>query len=554
MILALHLHKRLLIFLLIFLKSVYTDDANIDWKKFDEAYFPNFDIKSFIISENDMLDALIHINHNTAAGPDRLPAIFLKNCSKSLALPLARLFNWSLDSGTFPTSWKSSFVKPIFKSGKRNDICNYRGIAKLSAIPKLFEKMVCDQIYGQCNNFILENQHGFIKGKSTSTNLLEFTSHVISQMELGYQIDSVYTDFSKAFDKVSHQIMTYKLHRYGFEPNLVKWINSYLSDRFQIIKMDSYLSKRFPVLSGVPQGSHLGPLLFAVLINDIVNVIKSNVLLYADDMKIYRDISSTSDCLVLQSDMDRISEWCVLNKISLNIAKCKVISFCRKKTTLNHHYVIDGSILERVEKMLDLGVLLDCKLNFKLHINSVISRSNRMLGFIKRSAREFDDPFAIASLYFSLVRSILEYANVVWCPYYAIDLNRIERVQRNFSRFALRRLRWIDNVLPSYDARLKLLGLSTLEERRNMSCAVFVFDVLQGKISSPYLLSRLNFKVPRLLRQYQLLYTSNHRTNYGQHEPVNNMCSVFNKYDFLFDFNITRTVFKNRIRNLMNLS
>lgn len=347
--------------------------------------------------------------------------------------------------------------------------------------------------------------------------------------------------------------MIYKLQRYGFDSKIVKWISSYLVDRSQIVKMDSFTSEQIPVLSGVPQGSHLGPLLFAILINDIVNVITSKVLLYADDMKICREISSVSDCILLQQDLDRISEWCVLNKISLNISKCKFITFSRKKTVLNYNYKIDESYLARVQEILDLGVLLDNKLNFKLHINSVISKSNRMLGFIKRSVKDFDDPFALASLYFSLVRSILEYANVVWSPYYDIDQKRIERVQRNFSRFALRRLHWNNNLLPNYEARLKLLGLSTLESRRKMFSAVFVCDLLQNKISSSNLLSRINFKIPRQLRQYHLLYTDSHRTNYGHHELVNNICNNFNNFDYLFDFNISRVTFKNRIKMSNNL-
>lgn len=333
---------------------------------------------------------------------------------------------------------------------------------------------------------------------------------------------------------------------------IVKWINSYLIDRSQTVKMDSFTSTRIAVLSGVPQGSHLGPLLFSILINDIVNVIHSKVLLYADDMKIYREISTVLDCTQLQQDLENISEWCSLNKISLNISKCKFITFCRKKTVLNYNYKINGSNLDRVQEILDLGVLLDHKLTFKLHINSVISKSNRMLGFIKRSVKDFNDPFAIASLYFSLVRSILEYANIVWSPYYCIDQIRIERIQRNFSRFALRRMHWNNNILPRYDARLKLLGLSTLESRRLMFAAVFVCDLLQNRISSTSLLSRLKFKVPRQLRQYQLIYIESHRTNYGQHEPVNNICNIFNTFDYLFDFNITRVTFKNRIKMINN--
>lgn len=531
-----------------FFKSVYQNDNQLNSNELNQTVFPCYDIRTSVVSESDVLNIISSLNESVSSGPDGLPPIFLKKCASGIVKPLTQLFNWSLTSGVFPEKWKLSFLKPIFKAGRRNDIRNYRGIAKLSIIPKLFEKLVYDQLYDQVGNFISDYQHGFMKRKSTSTNLLEFTSSAIKRIEKGSQIDTIYTDFSKAFDRISHSILLYKLERYGFSTNIINWIGSYLRNRHQLVKMDAFRSSTFPVTSGVPQGSHLGPLLFNVLINDIVQVIDCEVLLFADDMKIYSSISDSNDCLRLQTDINNIFNWCKVNKIDLNISKCKAITFSRKAKPFDYDYHINGELLTRVTEINDLGVLLDSKMNFKLHFGSVVNKANRMLGFINRSSKDFDDPFALRSLYFCFVRSVLEYASVVWTPYYKVDITRLERIQKRFTRFALRPLRWTDQ-LPPYNTRLVLLNLLSLESRRTSFCAMFIRDLLQSKILSPVLLSRLKFKFGRTLRSQFCLYAEPHRTNYGYREPVNNMIMEFNNFYFLFDLNISREMFKQSITN-----
>jgi len=163
-------------------------------------------LSSLNISAEEVVNCISGLDLNCGPGPDQIPPILLTNCVFSLAYPLSYLFNFSLNSGVFPELWKSSFLVPVHKSGVKTAIENYRGIAKLSTIPKLFEKIVVQKIEPILDPLLNEQQHGFRGGRSTTTNLAVFTSSILCFMEKGLPVDAVYTDFSKAFDRVNHSI------------------------------------------------------------------------------------------------------------------------------------------------------------------------------------------------------------------------------------------------------------------------------------------------------------------------------------------------------------
>lgn len=326
---------------------------------------------------------------------------FKKNAANSLAEPLTILFNKSLVNGLFLKEWKISFLTPIFKAGSKQIISNYRPICKISVIPKIFEKIICDKILFVVREHISIFQHGFIPGRSTATNLAIFVNHIISNFESYSQTDIIFTDFAKAFDRVNHKILLHKLACLGFHSNLLKWIESYLTGRVQIVKIDTSFSDPIYVPSGVPQGSHIGPLLFLLFINDISDIfIHSKCLLYADDLKLYRKIESFHDCLLLQDDFERLSQWCDINSLHLNLSKCQVLTCSLKKIWINYRYNLNNVIIERISQKKDLGIILDDKLSFKPHIDHIISKSNSMLGFIKRNTREFSDLLTLKTIYF----------------------------------------------------------------------------------------------------------------------------------------------------------
>lgn len=322
---------------------------------------------------------------NKGCGPDGIPPLFLRNCRCSICEPLFILFNLSLNSGRIPAVWKRSYVVPIFKSGDIRYIKDYRPISKLSTIPKLFEKIIYDSIFPLLLPTIIAQQHGFVNKKSTETQLCEFVHIIATAMSQGSQVDVVYTDYSKAFDKISHNILIHKLERVGICGDLLRWLISYLRDRTQAVTIKGHCTSFIPVTSGVPQGSHLGPLMFNIFVNDVVEIFKnSNFLLYADDKKILRLISEPSDSLALQEDLNNLNVYCSNNSLFINAKKCNVITFTRKSNPITSNYFIGTNQIERVNEVRDLGVLLDSELTFKSHINRCTTKAYKMLGFIMR--------------------------------------------------------------------------------------------------------------------------------------------------------------------------
>ena len=407
---------------------------------------------------------------------------------------------------------------PRFKTGKRRDVRN-KGIAKLSDIPRIMEKIVCGMLHSSEKALISKHQHGFMRVSSTTTNLIDFTSYVKTLKELGHQTDVIL-----------------KLKKLGFNPNMILWIKSYLKNRKLYVKIGSDMSEQFEATSGIPQGSHLGPLIFIIFINDLVTFIgtRSRSLLFADDSKIFMKVSVIEDCIQLQEVINLVEEWCALNRLYLNVAKCKVMIFTRKVNGgIHFEYKIGAHILERVNLIKDLGVWFDGKMSFIENIDRIIAKAFAMLGFVIRCSKEFKDPYVLKSLYCCFVRSILEFSSGVWCPYYKVHISRIESIQKRFLKFALRDLGWRDRlILPPYTDRLQLLNMNTLEHRREVGMVMFMVKLLKGDIDAAHLLTQADVQLSNRTsdRRSCFFQIPHHRTNYGKYEPVNYMCILFNSF------------------------
>lgn len=366
--------------------------------------------------------------------------------------------------------------------------------------------------------------------RSTETNLCEFTQLVSDSMDQGFQMDVVYTDYSKAFDKISHSLLIRKLSEYGIHGDLLRWLESYLRSRSQAVTIKGYCSSFVPISSGVPQGSHLGPLLFLIFINDVfMNFIHSKCLIYADDTKIFMKISSVSDCLLLQSDLSRLVDYCVDNSLFLNTKKCHVISFCRKPKPIIFDYKFNDSIISRVSVIRDLGVYLDSKLTFNAHYESITSRAYRMLGFILRVGRVFEHPSTLLLLYNSFVRSVLEYSSSVWNPQYIVHIDNIEWIQNKFLKHCRYRFPSdsIDYIL-------------SLEDRRRVKDQILLFKILSNVIESPFLLQNIFFHCPRpSSRKKKTFWTPASNTNYRKNMFLSRACDQFN--DAFSDIDIFNT-------------
>lgn len=531
-----------------FFSSTYSDahyDVNSEY-----PYMINSSqiISIVTVYTSHIVNCIKTFKSSNLSGPDGIPSVVLKNCSSSLAVPLSIIFNISLKYGYFPKIWKESYIIPLFKSGNKSFISNYRGIAKLSDIPKLFEKCIVDSLTHQVSSLLTPLQHGFRKGLSAMTNILHLTTLVNRAFINGYQTDVIYTDFSKAFDKVNHNLLLTKLDKLGFNNTYLSWIKSYLLNRTQSIKFKSAVSRKIPVRSGVPQGSHLGPILFLLFINDMPEAIKyCNILMYADDVKIFLSLQQNSDFSLLQNDLDNFCTWCHQNLMELNTKKCKIMIFSRGREIV-HPYFLSNCQLELVTSFSDLGILLDTKLNFIQHITMAVNKARGVLAFIKRWSKEFDDPTVTKRLFTALVRPILEYGSVIWDPHYNVHSDHIESVQKQFLLFCLRNAYHTFIDLPPYSTRLSQINLPTLKSRRTMLNISFLMNLINGNICSDFLLNNLHFNIPqRSLRSYDLLYVRTHRTNYAMADPVRKLCCCFNQFSNFIDFASSLSVIKRNI-------
>ncbi|CAG4961893.1 unnamed protein product [Colias eurytheme] len=271
-------------------------------------------------SLKDVKEALASLKPKRSAGPDGIPAFLFRDCSGILAKPLQYIFNTCMRLETFPAQWKVTRVIPVPKGKVKSDISGYRPVAVLSTPAKVFEAAIYRAMQKQISSLISDAQHGFWPGRSTTTNLLNFMSNVVPAVDSGHQVDVAYFDFRKAFDTVDNDILLNKLALLGCTPHLLKFFSSYLKDRQQYVDYKGCLSDSYYTLSGVSQGSNLGPLEFIIMINDLPQVIKHGVcLLFADDLKLLLEVRDKMDSERLQQDIDSIVEWSHRNKLYFNV-------------------------------------------------------------------------------------------------------------------------------------------------------------------------------------------------------------------------------------------
>jgi len=428
---------------------------------------------------DQVINVLSNLDVNSACGPDNISPLVLKNCSYAIAPSLTIVFNSSLQSGTVPNSWKCANVVPIFKKGDKCQVSNYRPISLISTIDKAMERCVFDHLYPLVEGRLHPLQHGFCKGRSCTTQLIQVYHQIGSVLDKGGQVDMIFLDFSKAFDCVSHPLLLYKLRTfYGVDGVLLSWISDYLSNRSQRVVIENSSSAVLPVLSGVPQGSILGPLLFLLYINDLPSVTSNCITaLFADDSKCFTEIRSYNDCNLLQNDLDKLVEWSNTWEMDFNASKCKVLTITRCHSPVQYCYTINGSPLEKVGVFKDLGVFIDETLSFNSQVDQLVLKCNKVCGFIKRSVG-FKAPNVVKlRLYKALCLSILDYCSPVWSPQSKQNIKKLESVQRSMSRFLL------NNTEISYPQRCVDLRILPLSFRREMNDLILIFNCMYGSLN-----------------------------------------------------------------------
>lgn len=442
-------------------------------------------------SLDEVNNAMNKIDLKTDAGPMDISAKFIKYNQNILAPVLCNAYNAIMRTGVIPESWKESFLVPIPKKGRVTEVTNFRGIAIQSIIPKIFDRILTEKIYKHFEPLIPASQHGFVKKRSTTTNLIEASTFIQNGMRSGGQVDVVYFDFSKAFDRLNHQVLAKKLAKYGFPYCLFRAILAFVTNRKLILRDEGKPTDIAHITrSAVPQGSHLGPLIFVIFCADIASCIRDlpvKLLSFADDTKFLAHVNSEYERRILQTAIDNLVNWSVENHMDLNHLKTYHVSYTNNgRQKYNSYYHIGLNRIAISEETRDLGIIFDKRLQFKKHIANTMTKARIALNIGIRFCRDVGTPTIMKKILTCYVTPIIEYGCIIWHERQITEERKLEQFIKIATRIALGRPRSIlhPRYMPFIERR-RQLNLRTYEQRRKITCAIFAKKVCNGDISSP---------------------------------------------------------------------
>ncbi|KAL5254842.1 hypothetical protein ACHWQZ_G014322 [Mnemiopsis leidyi] len=427
------------------------------------------------VRSSDVKKQLLKLNIFKSSGPDGVHPKLLKSLAydDSFVEAVTQLFVKCSETGTLPEVWKSASVVALFKKGTKSDPLNYRPVSLTCILCKVYEKLVREHLLDFLEGRISKHQHGFVKGKSCLSNLLETFDNILNLLDEGVPVDLLYFDFSKAFDTVPHFRLLSKLEGFGIKGKVLEIIKDFLTERTMRVCVEGQWSEVKHVLSGVPQGSVLGPLLFILYVNDLPDIVKNKIKLFADDLKL---ICNANDNRSIADDILELEIWESIWGLKFNPSKCKVVHV-HFNNNPNVKYSLNGVELEVSAQEKDLGVITHSSLLWNEQIKTSVSKANQMICWVVRNLINREKNVMLA-IYKALIRPHLEYCVQLWNPVVAHGnwgtVLELESVQRRFTRL-------IDEVgtLP-YSRRLEILNLTTLAERRIRGDLIEAFKATSG--------------------------------------------------------------------------
>ena len=462
--------------------NIYTDDfekANLFNNYFQgqtvlddsNAVLPDLPEPSYLTSlssiafdPQEVEEILRTLKTDKASGPDGLSNRILKELSHELSSPLCSLFNKSLSLGKFPSPYKDANVTPVHKKGDLSLVSNYRPISLLNSVAKLFEKLVFKYLYNhlQDNNMLSSLQSGFIPGDST-VNQLAYLYHIFTKtLDAGKEVRTVFYDISKAFDRVWHEGLIYKLKAAGVSEDVLKWIQSYLSGRRQRVVLPGSFSEWVYIKAGVPQGSILGPLLFLLYINDIVKNIGSNIRLFADDTSLFIIVDNpTTAALCLNSDLEKLSRWAAIWLVTFNPSKNESLLISRKINKPIHPPLYMQNVqIQEVSSHKHLGLYFSNDCSWHQHIDYIKQKAWFRIHIMRKLKFKLDRK-SLETIYLTFIRPLLEYGDVIWDNCTQYEKNELDKIQNEAARITTGTTK-----LVSLDNLYKEVGWQTLHRRR----------------------------------------------------------------------------------------
>ena len=509
----------------VFGDPVFQTDAIDSYLSTDSELSSGLDYIDFNVF--DINNAINDIPNNSAPGPDGITPKILKECKESLAYPLSLMWRKSLDLGLIPKQCKLSYIVPIYKKGRKDKPENYRPISLMSQIIKLFERIIKKQlvIYLESNNLIGNFQHGFRKHRSCLTQLVSHYTQIFDLINSGHNVDVIYLDFARAFDKVNHLILLKKARKLGISGKLLNWIKCFLLERTQTVVLEGFNSKVEFVKSGVPQGTVLAPLLFIIMINDLPNVLKHcSLSSFADDTKVVKTIKELTDQVLMAEDLINIFKWSEENKLPFNCSKFTLLQYCSKhiQTVPEYHYLtLDRSKITKVDHVKDLGVIMSSNLKFNDHMTHIISRCKQLTRWLLRTFKS-RDKLSMMTLWKTLILSRLDYCSQLWSPNKVGDMQELGALQRTFTYY----INEVSNL--DYWGRLAHLKLYSIERRFERYNIIYAWKIIERIIVQPESFRETDIS-SRTGRKFLFSNSSQtHQVSKFSETPFNRVRKVFN--------------------------
>jgi hypothetical protein len=424
--------------------------------------------------ESEIIDIINSLDLDKASGPDFISHRMLKGVSRTISKPLSILFNRSLQEETFPDSWKMAHVIPLYKKNDKSMPSNYRPVSLLSCCGKLFERIIFKHMYNYFleNNLIYKYQSGFLPNHSTTFQLVDIFHHICQSFDNKQYSCMVFCDISKAFDRVWHKGLLFKLQENGITGKLLKWISNYLNNRYQRVTLRASKSAAKPITAGVPQGSVLGPLMFLIYVNDISSSLLSLTRLFADDSSLYCAATSLDDVEgILNHDLQIISAWAKTWLVDFNPNKTEAMLFSLRKGDSLPNLIFENTQVNFVQDHKHLGVTLSTNGQWTTHIDNILTSASKTLGIMKKMKFTLSRR-ALNQIYLSYIRPIIEYSCIVWdgCSESCVD--RLEKIQNEAARVVTGLTKSV-----SLERLYTECGWNSLADRRKSQKLCFMYKV-----------------------------------------------------------------------------
>ena len=433
-------------------------------------------------SEQMIEEEICNLKNHSAPGPDHFPVTLLKNCKKELSKPLYLIWRASLDENDIGQICKHAIICPALKPNSESYLPkSYRPISLTSHLIKLFERIVRKAIIKHLteNQLLPSNQHGFLQGRSTLSQLINQVETIMREIESGNDVDSIYLDFAKAFDKVDHAILCRKIKEKQIGGLVGRWLHNFLTNRTQQVSANGAISAETPVLSGVPQGTVLGPILFVIMISDLgSDLTNAFISMFADDSRISSVATTQIAQAQFQNELDNIIyPWAPSNKAVFNGDKFEHVHFGKKSQSIPTYLDPEGSPITNKATVNDLGVTISSDLTWSSHIDKVITNCRKQSAWILRTFSS-RDILTMRTLWISLIRPIVDYCSPLWSPN-PTDYNmitRLEGVLRNFTKK-------VDGLrdLP-YGDRLRAMNLHSIQRRHERYKIIYIYKIKEGLV------------------------------------------------------------------------